>query len=78
MLVITRKKDESFIVDKDIEIIILENDGVRVKLGIKAPNGKSILRKELIEEVSNSNREAIAETNIDLVLSLVKGEKSNV
>jgi len=47
MLVLTRKKGESFIVNQNIEIKVLEIQGNQVRLGIIAPKEIRIYRKEL-------------------------------
>lgn len=57
MLIISRKASESFFVGDDIEIVVTEISPERVKIGIKAPKGVPILRKELLE-TRKLNREA--------------------
>jgi carbon storage regulator len=47
MLVLTRKKDEKIIVDDNIVITVLSIQGNRVRLGIDAPSGVPIRRKEI-------------------------------
>ncbi|MFP4457655.1 MAG: carbon storage regulator [Clostridia bacterium] len=77
MLVLSRKKDESIVIDKEIEITILEINGSTVRIGIKAPKKIKVLRKELIEEVSNTNiisQVDIKEINLE---QLVKNLKRN-
>lgn len=59
MLILTRKKGQSIILNNNIEIVISAIDGDQVKIGISAPKEVSILRKELYEEVQQSNKEAI-------------------
>ena len=59
MLVMTRKTNESIIVNDEIEIIILESDYQRVKIGIQAPKTMKIMRKEVIEAVKDENQEAL-------------------
>jgi carbon storage regulator len=71
MLVLSRKKGEALVINKDIEIVILESTGSTVKLGIKAPKSIKILRKELIEEVSAENIEAkvdLSSINLDYLI----------
>ena len=51
MLVITRKKGESFLIGDDIEITVVKLDDGSVKLAIDAPKKLTILRKELYNEV---------------------------
>jgi len=58
MLVLSRKSGQSFLIGEDIEIEIIEVQGDKAKIGIKAPKDISILRKELLEETEQVNREA--------------------
>jgi len=58
MLVLSRKKGESVILQDHIEITILEVSGDTVKIGINAPKDVEILRKELYVSVKESNRES--------------------
>ena len=46
MLVMRRRAGESFLVGAEVEIEVLEVTGVRVKLGIVAPDSVLIQRKE--------------------------------
>ena len=59
MLVLSRKKNQSIVIGNDIEISILSIEGDIVKLGIEAPKKVAILRKELIDDVTAANKEAI-------------------
>lgn len=58
MLALSRKPGESVIIGNDIELTILEVKGEQVKVGIKAPQSVAIYRKELFEQIQESNREA--------------------
>ncbi|SEN64790.1 carbon storage regulator CsrA [Paenibacillus sp. OV219] len=58
MLVLSRKKGESIIIQDDIEITILEVGTDTIKLGIKAPREVEVLRKELHSMIKQSNQEA--------------------
>ena len=60
MLVISRKKGESLLIGDDIEITVEKIDGSNVKISIKAPKEKVILRKEVYERVKQENSSAIA------------------
>lgn len=71
MLALSRKPGESVIVGNDIEITILEVKGEQVKVGIKAPRNVAIYRKELFEQIQESNREA-SETSDKLMKNLNK------
>ena len=60
MLVISRKKGESLLIGDDIEITVEKIDHSNVKISIKAPKEKVILRKEVYEKVKKENSSAIA------------------
>lgn len=67
MLVLTRKKNESIIIDEHIEITILEVSGDQIKIGINAPKEVEIIRKEILEKVENENQNArTTSLNLDM------------
>jgi len=72
MLVLSRKKGESIWLGDEIEITISEIKGDQVRIAINAPKNVTILRGELIKEVSESNTEAI---KIDGFIDFLKNEK---
>lgn len=47
MLVLSRKTDESILIDGRIEVTVVQVEGGRVRLGITAPREISIRRSEL-------------------------------
>ena len=57
MLIISRKKNESVIIQNNIEIIVIDIQGDKVRIGIEAPNDIRIMRKELLE-MADFNKEA--------------------
>lgn len=71
MLVITRKTDESLIINDNIEITILEIGKDRIKVGINAPKEISIARKE-IYVTENENRQASEALPADVLKLLLK------
>ena len=50
MLILTRKIDQSIIIDGNITIMVLGVERDRVKLGIAAPANVTVLREELFDE----------------------------
>lgn len=47
MLVLSRKKNQTIVIDNQIEIEVLKIKGSTVRLGIKAPSSIKVLRGEL-------------------------------
>ncbi|MBI4912604.1 MAG: carbon storage regulator CsrA [Acidobacteria bacterium] len=66
MLVITRKAEQSIIIDGRIEVVVLgiTKDGVR--LGIQAPREVQVHRREVFEAIAEANRAASAKVKPDL------------
>ncbi|MDJ0319351.1 carbon storage regulator CsrA [Pseudarthrobacter sp. PS3-L1] len=60
MLVLTRKPGEQIMIGDGIIITVLEGKGDGVRLGIEAPRGVSIQRKEVIEAIAAANMAAAA------------------
>lgn len=65
MLILSRKKGESIIIDGNIEIKVLEIQDGKVQIGIDAPKNVDIFRKELYKSIQEENIEA-AKSNVDI------------
>jgi carbon storage regulator len=65
MLILSRKKDESIIINGDIRIKVLEIEEGKVRIGIEAPKDVDIFREELYKSIQEENMEA-SKTNIDI------------
>ena len=61
MLVLSRQKDESIIIGDDIEIIIVDVRGDKVRLGITAPKSVSVHRKEGYESIQREKNQKAGE-----------------
>ena len=55
MLVLSRKKNESIVIDEKIVITVVEIRGDKVRLGIEAPREVPIHRSEVYEALSKLN-----------------------
>ena len=53
MLVLSRKPGERVLVGEDVEVVVLEVDGDRVKLGFTAPRYVPICRAEIHQELAD-------------------------
>ncbi len=51
MLVLSRKKNESIVINNDIVITIVEIRGDKVRLGIAAPKDVTVHREEVYEAI---------------------------
>ena len=55
MLVLSRKTNESIVIDGNITVSVLRVDNDNVRLGIEAPLEIPVLRKEIYEEIKTNN-----------------------
>lgn len=58
MLVLSRQRDESVMINDDIEIRVVDIRGDKVRLGFVAPRNVSIHRKEVYEAIRRENASA--------------------
>ena len=72
MLALSRKKNESIIVNNNIEITILDIRGDQVKVGIAAPKEVPIYRKEVYLQIQEENKNAMNLEGIDALKKLLK------
>ena len=73
MLVLSRKKNQGILIrgrEGDIRVVVLDSDRGKLRLGIKAPGGYTIIREELILETKDANRRSAME-GFDSVKALV-------
>ena len=76
MLILTRKKGESIILNGYIEVKIMEIEDGKVSIGIEAPRDVDIFRKELYDSIQEENvKAAKQEIDINEVNQLLKRNK---
>jgi carbon storage regulator len=51
MLVLSRQKDESIMIGDDVEVVIVDVRGDKVRLGITAPKSIPVHRREVYEAI---------------------------
>ncbi len=59
MLALSRRKNESLVIDNHIEVTILEIRGDQVKIGISAPKEIPVYRKEVYIQIQEANKAAV-------------------
>ena len=57
MLVLSRKKNQSIIINDDITIMVVEIRGDKVRLGIEAPREIPVHRKEVYEAIQQGQKQ---------------------
>ncbi|MFO0903482.1 MAG: carbon storage regulator CsrA [Pirellulales bacterium] len=54
MLVLSRKKNESIVINNEITVVVVEIRGDKVRLGIEAPKEVPVHRREVYEAIKRS------------------------
>jgi carbon storage regulator len=64
MLVLSRKKNESIVINNDITIVVVEIRGDKVRLGVEAPKEVPVHRREVYDAiVRNGGQSAASESS---------------
>ena len=58
MLILSRRVDETIVIDENITVQIIAIENGQVKLGIAAPRSVPVVRGELIDAVAKENIQA--------------------
>lgn len=59
MLVLSRKKKQSLMIDDGLEIIIMDIKSDQVKIGIRAGKEIKVYRKEVYDKIKKEMKEAV-------------------
>ena len=71
MLALTRKKGEALVINKNIEITVLEIRGDQIKICISAPKDVQIYRKEVYLQIQQETEAAISADGLDALNNLL-------
>ena len=66
MLVLTRKKNESIVINDDIEITIVDIQHDQIRIGITAPKTVPVYRKEIYLQIMEENKKAAGSKMVPL------------
>ena len=58
MLVLSRKKNESIVINDDITIVVIEIRGDKVRLGVEAPKEIPVHRREVFDAIHRNEATA--------------------
>ncbi len=62
MLVLSRKKNESIVINDDISIVVVEIRGDKVRLGVEAPKEIPVHRREVYDAIKKSVEQSNTQT----------------
>ena len=67
MLVLSRKKNESIVINDDITVVVVEIRGDKVRLGIEAPKEVPVHRREVYDAIkqNEANETEVAAPEVD-------------
>ncbi len=71
MLALSRKKNESIVINNDIEVTVLEIKGDQVKIGITAPKSVPVYRKEVYVQIKDANKAASVSDGAEALRNLL-------
>ncbi len=54
MLVLSRKKNESIVINNDITVVVVEIRGDKVRLGVEAPKEVPVHRREVYDAIKRN------------------------
>ena len=60
MLVLSRKKNESIVINDDISIVVVEIRGDKVRLGVEAPKEVPVHRREVYDAIKRLEKQQSA------------------
>lgn len=63
MLVLSRKKNESIVINDDITIVVVEIRGDKVRLGVEAPKEVPVHRNEVYEAIRRNQHDSNDSSN---------------
>jgi carbon storage regulator len=61
MLVLSRKKNESIVINNDITIVVVEIRGDKVRLGVEAPKEVPVHRREVYDAIKRNEQQQSVE-----------------
>ena len=76
MLILGRRPGESILIDGGIRIVVISCDKRGVRLGIEAPTSVGIVRGEIVAQIADENRRALAAAGSEWLAALPAPRRS--
>ena len=76
MLILSRKKGESILLNETTEITVLEVSGDKVRIGINAPKEVTVLRAELKQTEEENKNASVGVSPVMLAKMLKENKKT--
>lgn len=77
MLVLSRRKGESIVIQDNIEITVLGIEGDNVRIGITAPRQVDVFRKEIYLSIQELNRQSVTHGQVGIAKLLEEYNQSS-
>ena len=58
MLILSRKKNESIVINNDVTIVVVEIRGDKVRLGVEAPKEVPVHRREVYDAIKKAEEDS--------------------
>ena len=65
MLVLSRKKNESIVINNDITIVVVEIRGDKVRLGVEAPKEVPVHRREVYDAIKRNEAAHLEQSGLE-------------
>jgi len=75
MLLLTRRLNESLMIEDDIKVTVLSIKGHQVRLGIQAPQTTTVHREEIYQRIQAQQKPALVNTREQLEPALADDHK---
>lgn len=75
MLVLSRKKNESIVINNDITLVVVEIRGDKVRLGVEAPKDVPVHRREIYDKIQEQGKDGQLEEKHKAEVRVLKGGK---
>jgi carbon storage regulator len=77
MLVLSRKKNESIVINNDITIVVVDIRGDKVRLGVEAPKEVPVHRREVFDLIKQNEAKALEEASGEEATSETESTEEN-